>query len=69
MNKECELLEKCGFFLKYCNSKSLACKGFISQYCKGDLMSECKRLQYRKAHGSPPSDDMMPTGQIISVAL
>ena len=62
MEKECELLVKCGFFKKYESTKDLVCKGFISMYCKGPKMDECKRLEYRKTHGTPPSDDMMPTG-------
>ena len=63
---KCELLEKCGFFKKYQNSIDLACKGFIRMYCKGEKMIECKRMDYRKKHGAPPTDDMLPTGQIMS---
>jgi hypothetical protein len=29
-------------------------------------MDQCKRKQYRKEHGVPPSDDMMPSGHMIS---
>jgi hypothetical protein len=65
MSKECENLPNCGFFIKYCKTKDLACKGFISMYCKGDKMEECKRLQYKREHGTPPSDDMMPSGQML----
>jgi hypothetical protein len=65
MNQECELLTKCGFFKKYQTAKDLACKGFIQRYCKGPNMNECKRMQYRKENGTPPSDDMMPNGQMI----
>ena len=65
MAPECELLEKCGFFIKFCDSKSLACRGFISQYCKGEKMAECKRMEYRKQNGKPPADDMMPNGMMI----
>jgi hypothetical protein len=61
----CELLETCGFFKKYKDSKDLACKGFMNQYCNGPKMDECKRKQYRKEHGSPPDDDMMPTGHTM----
>jgi hypothetical protein len=64
---ECQYLEKCGFFNKYCQSKNLACKGFIMRYCKGAEMEDCKRLEYRKAHGAPPPDDMMPSGQMMVV--
>ncbi len=65
MAQECELLAQCGFFRKYKATKELACKGFIAQYCKGALMEQCKRKAYRKEHGVPPSDDMMPTGQMM----
>jgi hypothetical protein len=61
--QECELLEECGFFKKYQATKDLACKGFIQQYCKGPKMNQCRRKEYRQAHGKPPSDDMMPNGQ------
>jgi hypothetical protein len=65
MADECELLSVCGFFKKYQNTKELACRGFIAQYCKGDKMDQCKRKAFRKEHGVPPEDDMMPTGQIV----
>ncbi len=68
METECVHLPRCGFFLKFCKTKDLACRGFIARYCKGDLMKDCKRLQYKNEHGVPPSDDMMPTGQTISGA-
>jgi len=66
MANECELLEKCGFFKKYEGTKELACKGFMKKYCKGSEQDQCKRKQYRKEHGKPPSDDMMPNGQLIT---
>lgn len=68
MSQECELLETCGFFKKYQATKDLVCKGFIQQYCCGPKMNECKRKQYRQEHGSPPSDDMMPTGHMVRAA-
>ncbi len=61
----CELLSVCGFFQKYENSLNMACKGFITTYCKGPQMDECKRKIYRQEHGVPPDDDMMPTGQQV----
>ena len=66
MPQECELLAKCGFFKKYQDIKDLACKGFISRYCRGPRQDECKRKQYRQEHGTPPSDDMMPSGQMMA---
>jgi len=65
MEMECKLLATCAFFKKYQDSKELACKGFIRQYCKGDKMDECKRLEHRMKFGTPPSEDMMPNGQMI----
>ncbi len=66
MAQECELLDKCGFFRKYQKTKDLACKGFIASYCRGAKMDECKRKEYRIKNGTPPVDDMMPTGQMIA---
>lgn len=65
METQCALLEKCGFFRKYQATKDLACRGFIAQYCKGDSMNDCKRMEYRNTHGVPPEDDMMPNGMMI----
>ncbi len=62
---ECQYLPNCTFFKKYCASKNLACQGFINRYCKGDEMDTCKRLEYRKTHGTPPDEDMMPNGLLI----
>jgi len=63
---ECELINRCGFFAKYQESKDLACRGFMNLYCRGPQQSECKRLQYRAKHGFPPGDDMLPTGQMVA---
>lgn len=62
---ECELLPKCGFFKKYQSTDEFACIGFISMYCRGPRMAECKRMQYRLEHGTPPPDDMLPTGSTL----
>jgi len=63
--EECSLLENCGFFKKYKETRNLACQGFINLYCKGAKMNECKRKKYKEENGQPPSDDMMPSGQMI----
>jgi hypothetical protein len=68
MAQECGLLEKCGFFKKYGTSKELACKGFIQQYCQGSKQDDCKRKEYRQTQGTPPSDDMMPSGKMMSAS-
>lgn len=62
---DCELLNTCGFFKKYNGTKKLACAGFIKQYCRGPLQGECKRKAYRKEHGAPPPDEMMPPGGMV----
>lgn len=63
--KECQYLPQCGFFNKYNSSNNLACQGFISQYCKGAKMDQCKRLEYRIKNGTPPSHDMLPSGAMM----
>lgn len=55
----------CGFFKKFQNTNEPACKGFIAQYCKGEMQSQCKRKEYRKKNGTPPVDEMMPNGMFI----
>ncbi len=67
MATQCDLLVVCGFFKKYQDAKDLACKGFIRSYCKGPKMDECKRKEFRKQHGYPPPDEMMPTGHMMAV--
>ena len=66
--KECEMLMTCGFFRKYRATKDLVCKGIIVKYCKGPLQDQCKRKEYRMKHGSPPPDDMLPTGHMMKAA-
>ncbi len=65
---DCELLDKCGFFKKYCTTNNMACQGLINRYCKGDDMKNCKRLEYRNTHGAPPPDNMMPSGIMVKEA-
>ena len=64
MSEDCELLANCGYFRKYQNTKEVLCQGFIRQYCKGPMQVECKRMEYRKQHGAPPPDEMMPSGHM-----
>lgn len=69
MEERCELLEKCGFFKKYGEVQSIACTVMIKDYCTGPRMNECKRKEYRKQHGAPPSEDMMPSGKIFRLVI
>ena len=64
---EYELLSKCGFFRKYMGSREAACKGLIVMYCRGSNMNECQRKAFRKAHGSPPPDNMLPNGKTLTL--
>lgn len=65
MTEQCENLATCGFFKKYQGSKDLVCKGFVQMFCQGAKMNECKRKAYRKEHGAPPPDNMMPNGTTL----
>lgn len=67
MPRECELLETCGFLKKHLPTQELACRGFMLQYCKGPKLDQCKRRAYRTEHGAAPSDDMLPSGQMLAV--
>ncbi len=64
---ECELLKKCGFFNNYEEGREMALRGYISLYCRGSKMNECKRKEFRKIHGSPPPDDMLPNGRTLAL--
>ena len=63
---DCINFETCGFIKKHSEEKALAVKGFIKMYCQGEKQEECIRKQYKKAHGTAPSDDMMPNGATMS---
>lgn len=65
MEQVCELLEKCGFFQKYQDFDNEICEMLIVEYCKGPKMNECKRKEYRLKNGVPPSDDMLPDGEML----
>ena len=61
----CELLSKCGFFNNYCKSESVS-QGFIKIYCQDQKKSDsCQRKLYRKKNGTPPPDNMAPTGKML----
>ncbi|MCU0606593.1 MAG: hypothetical protein MUF78_04060 [Candidatus Edwardsbacteria bacterium] len=64
--KDCENLATCGFLRKHMEAKTLACQGFIRQYCKGDKQGDCKRRTYKQEHGAAAPDDMLPSGQMLA---
>jgi hypothetical protein len=63
---DCPRLAKCGFFKKHGVASSLACQGFVLGYCRGPRQVQCQRLEHLRKHGSPPPDDMMPSGQMLA---
>jgi hypothetical protein len=67
MGQECEFLAECGLFTKHQPTNDLACQGFIKMYCQGPKMGECKRLEHRLRNGMPPSDDMLPSGNMLLI--
>lgn len=61
----CDLLDICGFFLKYSSRQSAACDAFVQEYCRGEKQDRCKRKVYRKAQGKVPPDNMLPVGGML----
>jgi hypothetical protein len=61
----CENLPYCGFIKKHGEANNLAIQGFVSLYCKGPRLIDCKRLEYIENNGAPPPEDMMPNGANI----
>jgi hypothetical protein len=69
MESNCELLEKCGFFNKYKANSGVIRQGWIRMYCQSHEKSDkCKRKQIRRETGTPPPDNMAPTGDMMTVA-
>ena len=63
MTEAYELFERCSFVTKYNNSDNTACKTLIAQL----KMKQCKRKDHLNAHGCPPSEDMLPGGEMIEL--
>jgi hypothetical protein len=69
MPEKCELLDKCGFFLNFKGNVHVIKKGWISNYCEDrEKSKKCMRKKIRKETGSPPPDNMAPTGMMWSIA-
>ena len=66
MSEPCELLEKCGFFRNYRGNSENVKQGWIRLYCAAPAQSEqCERKRIRRATGTPPADNLSPTGQVL----
>lgn len=66
MSQNCELLEKCGFFINFKGNSEVVKKGWISTFCGNfNKSAGCERKKYRQRMGKPPADNMTPTGKLI----
>jgi hypothetical protein len=66
MRKQCELLEKCGFFINYNEGVGVLEKAWIRMYCKSlETSDSCERKMFRKQTGRLPVDNMAPTGKML----
>jgi hypothetical protein len=66
MSEQCELLDKCGFFLNYRGNSEVVIEGWIIMFCENKEKSEkCERKKIRKQTGKPPADNMTPTGRML----
>jgi hypothetical protein len=66
MAEQCELLDKCGFFINFQGNTEVVKQGWIIMFCNDKAKSEkCERKKFRKQTGTPPIDRMTPTGKIL----
>lgn len=66
MLNQCELLEKCGFFLHFKGNSEVIKKGWTKSYCESkDKSEKCRRKEIRRSTGKPPVDNMAPTGTML----
>lgn len=66
MPNQCELLDKCGFFLKFTTNQEVIKQRWVTLYCEDKGTSElCKRKIIRLSTGEPPADNMAPTGRLL----
>ena len=66
MPEQCELLDKCGFFINFKGNSEVVKQGWIIMFCEDKERSEkCERKKIRKQTGKPPHDRMTPTGKML----
>ena len=66
MSEPCENLENCGFFKNYKGNTDAIIKSWIRMYCESKEKSEsCERKKIKDKTGSPPPDNMTPTGKML----
>lgn len=64
--ESCKFLTECGFFNNFQGYPEVIKEGWIRMYCNNMEKSEtCSRKIYRLEHGTPPVENMSPTGKFI----
>ena len=66
MTGECDRVAACGFLKKHGSADGASIKGMIAAYCRGSKMDDCKRKEYADKHDAPPSEDMLPNGEMLA---
>lgn len=62
---ECQHLDECEFVLRYVAQVKPHWDDFVTLYCRGDFLDNCKRLQQFRELGSLPDSSLMPTGHRV----
>jgi len=66
MLQRCEYLDQCGFFLNFSNNMEVIKESWVQLYCLDREVSElCERKKIRHKTGSPPANNMAPTGKLM----
>lgn len=66
MPEPCEKLEKCCFLLGREDSLVSVTDGWLRLFCGSREKSEqCARKQYLTLYGTPPPDNMAPSGRLL----
>lgn len=64
--KSCDLIDKCGFFIKYSKNSEVIKQGWIAMFCHDlEKAKNCQRKKIRDQTGQPPADNMTPLGKIL----
>lgn len=66
MTQKCEFIDQCGFFLNFSTNMHVIKESWIKLYCLDREISDlCERKKLRQKTGSPPVDNMAPTGKLM----
>ena len=68
MTQECEFVNQCGFYANFSSNTQVIKESWIKLYCESKEVSElCERKIIRHRTGSPPVDNMSPTGKLLQI--